>query len=77
MSIRRIVGTIARIVVAIALDILEIAAYFGAVALVTALLGLVLPLAAALVVALLSVSVCFGYRQARRIERARMRGEDQ
>ncbi|MEU6781526.1 hypothetical protein ABZ912_20160 [Nonomuraea angiospora] len=76
MSIRHIARTIIHIVVAVALDLLEVAAYFGAIALVTALLGLVLPFTAAFVVALLGVSVCFGYRKARQIERARMRGEN-
>ncbi|MEU4576577.1 hypothetical protein [Nonomuraea sp. NPDC023979] len=68
---RRILLALAWIV----LDLIEAAAYFLAVALLTALIGLVLPLAAAFAVALLGVSVCFGYRQALRIERARERGE--
>jgi hypothetical protein len=74
---QRIARATACIVVGVTLDILEAAAYFLAVALLTALIGLVLPLAAAFAVALLGVSVCFGYRRTLRIERARERGEHQ
>lgn len=67
--------TLLRVLAAIALDLLEAAAYFAAVALLTFLLSLVLPVVAALVVALVGVSVCFGYRRALQWERARERGE--
>jgi hypothetical protein len=73
--ILRIVCVIGYIAVRVARDLLDAAAYFAAVALLTALLALLLPLAAAFAVSLLGVSVCFGYRRARQIEQARMRGE--
>ena len=68
MSIRR---TIAQILVAVIVDMVEASAYFIAIGLLTVLIGLALPLAAAFAIALLGVSICFGYRRAIRIERAR------
>jgi hypothetical protein len=65
----------ARVLAYIILDLLEMLAYFAAVVALTFVTALVLPAAVALVASLLTVSVLFGYRTARRIERARMRGE--
>lgn len=67
--------TLLRVLAAIALDLLEAAAYFLAVALLTALIALLLPLPAAFAIALMAVSVWHGYRTARRIQHARERGE--
>jgi hypothetical protein len=75
MNTRRIARAIVYMLVGLTGDILGIAACFIAVALFTVLLGLVLPFAVALVIALPSVCVCFGYHRALRIERARERGE--
>ncbi|MFI7126032.1 hypothetical protein ACIBQ1_10085 [Nonomuraea sp. NPDC050153] len=72
---RNIGRAVAWIVVGVIVDLLEAAAYLIAIGLLTAVLGTVLPLAAAFVIALLSVSVSFGYRMARRVERARRGGQ--
>jgi hypothetical protein len=75
MTSRRVLRAIAYVAVNVALDLLDAAAYFVAVALVTVPLSLVLPLGVAVAIALVGVSIAFGYRRARAIERARMRGE--
>lgn len=62
---------ILRIVAYVVVDLFEAAMYFIAIGLLTALLGLMLPLTAAFAIALLGVSTCFGYRRARLIERTR------
>jgi hypothetical protein len=72
---RKVARVLACIVGGVVLDLLEAAAFFLTIALVTFLLSLLLPLAAAFAVALLGVSVCFGYRRALQWERARERGE--
>lgn len=68
---RRIVRVVAWIVWGVIVDLLELAALMLAVGLLTALLGLMLPIDVAFVVALLGVCTVFGYRRARLIERNR------
>ncbi len=75
MTVRRVLGAAYCFIVGLAVDLLEAAAYFLAVALLTVAIGLVLPLGVAFAIAFLGVSTVFGYRRARAIERARERGE--
>lgn len=67
--------TLLRVLGVLVLDLLDVLCYFGAVAVLTFTLGVLLPLPVALVSALLAVSLWHGYRTACRIERARLRGE--
>lgn len=67
---RRLARTAALIAWYIALDLLEAAAYFAAVALATALLGLLLPLGVALTIALLTATVPLAYIHTRRAGRS-------
>ncbi|MGW4664057.1 hypothetical protein [Streptosporangium sandarakinum] len=69
----RIIRALAGIVLSAALDLLDMLMYFAAVALLTFALRMALPLPAALVISVLTVSVWWGYRFARRVERARLR----
>jgi hypothetical protein len=59
----------------LALDLLEALVDLAAVGLLTIALDLVLPFAVALVASLLVVCTVHGYLIARRIDRARQRGE--
>ncbi|WP_436759300.1 hypothetical protein [Streptosporangium sp. V21-05] len=70
-----LVTQIARVLLCIVLDLLDMLAHLAVIALLAFALGLVLPIPVALVVALLAVCTYSGYRTARRVDRARMRGE--
>ena len=61
---RRIARIIALIIAGLIVDLAEAAACLVAVGALTVLLGLVIPLAAAFVIALLTVCTLFGYRRA-------------
>ncbi|MDF5759184.1 hypothetical protein [Spongiactinospora sp. TRM90649] len=74
--IARLPRMLLAIAVGVVLDLLDALAYFASIAVSTAILVIVLPLPVAFAVSLLAVSVVHGYRIARRIERARERGEE-
>ncbi|MFD8564824.1 hypothetical protein ACFV1N_46805 [Streptosporangium canum] len=63
------------VVLGVLLGALDAAAHLLAVAVLTVVAGMALPLPAAVVLALLTVCAVSGYLTARRIDRARMRGE--
>ncbi|MFI7044732.1 hypothetical protein [Streptosporangium sandarakinum] len=63
------------VLLGVLLGALDAAAHLLAVAVLTVIAGMVLPLPAAFVLALLAVCAVSGYLTARRIDRARMRGE--
>ncbi|MGW3365944.1 hypothetical protein ACWDOR_23725 [Streptosporangium canum] len=75
MTRRRFTAHIVCILVYAVLGALDAAAHLLAVAVLTVVAGMALPLPAAFVLALLAVCAISGYLTARRIGRARMRGE--
>lgn len=75
MKTRLLFRAIACLTVDLALHLLEAVACLAAIGLLTALLGLLLPLPAALLISILAVCIAFGSLMAHRIERARTRGE--
>ncbi|MDF5758762.1 hypothetical protein [Spongiactinospora sp. TRM90649] len=74
--IARLPRVLRLLVLGVVLDLLDALIYFAAIAVSTVMLVIVLPLPVAFAVSLLAVSTWHGYRIARRIERARERGEE-